>query len=106
MLTYAHELDMYDSTYAFIAVDFVIEESWLLEDWFHSKEIYSGLLSIDVKEIEESKLKKFKEDLRDKFIDYGYDITRVNATVSFLLALFTWLSSALIVPIDLNTCNL
>ncbi|XP_057293678.1 retinal guanylyl cyclase 2-like [Hydractinia symbiolongicarpus] len=48
MLSYAHELGMYNGEYAFITIDFHIKDKWKLEPWFKTDEIFPGILNVGV----------------------------------------------------------
>lgn len=48
MLSYAHELGMYNGEYAFITIDFHIKDKWKLEPWFKTDEIFAGILNVGV----------------------------------------------------------
>ena len=80
-------MGLYNGDFAFITIDFSIEESWKSEPWYKTDEIFNGILNIGVKKGEEAlgpkKFADFTGDLLKGTIQkFNYDFVARQDKVS------------------------
>lgn len=76
---------MHSGKYAFITLDFEIEENWKTQDWYLGPKTLEGILNIGVKGaknmLSQEKYNQFARKLREKLHELEFDILKNNLTV-------------------------